>query len=408
MFVHRPPNDNFTMRLFLKFASQIKIPHDKLYIWSAILNPNFIHYEPNNWYDIDEYGQERYNQHIIEHPEMEFRNQILNEIKNDLVMVGIKDHLTSSQFNPWVDKIPDMAKNLGYLFKMFDDKQFIFFTSLENIEQYYDDYPNLHIIPWGGDITNQMLEYKALDPITEKDMNSPYSFVCLNRGLRHPRAMLVSLLYGLRLEKNGMISCMFQKEIKNLLKTTNWQFTEDQTEIRDLFENGFKRFKRSKLFINDSKDIYGLSHNDNVSNFKNSLSAYYKQSFVELIGETSYTEPAFNITEKTLNSIYAYNFPIMISSNGSVKFLRDIGIDVFDDIIDHSYDLIKNPIDRMYKAITDNLLLLTDVDRTKQLWINSRHRFDYNLAFAKKNLYDFYISRAETRFAETLQKIEDK
>lgn len=409
MFAYRPPNDLFTMRMFLKFASQIKQPHDRLYIWSSILDPKFkrVEFRNEHWHDTDEYGQERYNTRlfeVIKESEILYRNMILEEIKNRIVIIGVKDHLTSRHFNPWIDKVPDMARSLGGLFESFDDKKFIFFTSLENIEQYYN-YPNLHIIPWGGDITNQMLEYKALEPITEKDMDSPYTFVSLNRGLRYPRAMLISLLYGLGLEKNGMISCMFQKKIKNLFKETNWQTREDQLNIRDLLENGFTKFKKSKLLINDNEDIYGKFHNDNVGNFKNSLTSYYKQTFVELIGETSYTEPAFNITEKTLNSIYAYNFPIMISSKGSIKFLRDIGIDVFDDIVDHSYDLIDNPIDRMYRAIVDNKNLLSDIDNTKQLWIDSKDRFARNVEFAKKDLYEFYTRRAESLFRNALTKL---
>ena len=409
MFAYRPPNDLFTMRMFLKFASQIKQPHDRLYIWSPVLDPKFkrVEFRNEHWHDKDEYGQERYNTRsfeVIKESEILYRNMILEEIKNGIVIIGVKDHLTSGHYNPWKEDIPNMAKNLGYLFEEFNDKKFIFLTSLENIEQYYN-YPNLHIIPWGGDITNQMLEYKGLDPITEKDMDSPYTFVSLNRGLRYPRAMLISLLYGLGLEKNGMISCMFQKKIKNLFKETNWQTREDQLNIRDLLENGFKKFKKSKLLINDDEDIYGKSHNDNVSNFKNSLTSYYKQTFVELIGETSYTEPAFNITEKTLNSIYAYNFPIMISSKGSIKFLRDIGIDVFDDIVDHSYDLIDNPIDRMYRAIVDNKNLLSDIDNTKQLWIDSKDRFARNVEFAKKDLYEFYTRRAESLFRNALTKL---
>jgi hypothetical protein len=409
MFVHRPPNDTFTMKIFLKSVNQIKYPHDRLYIWSPILDPNFIKitYRDENWYDIDEYGNPRYNTKTIEvsrETEIKYRNMILDEIQHDLIVIGIKDHLTSTHFNPWVDKIPDMAKNVGNLFENFSDKKFILFTSLENTEIYYD-YPNLYIIPWGGDITNQMPEYKSLDPITEKDMDSPYTFVSLNRGLRHPRAMLISFLYGLGLSKKGMISCMFQKKIKNIFEETKWEFREDQKDIKNLVGIGFKKFKRSKLLINDDENIYGNSHNDNVSNFKNSLSSYYNKTFVELIGETSYTEPAFNLTEKTLNSIYAFNFPIWISSKGTVKFLRDIGLDVFDDIINHSYDQIENPIDRMYRALTDNKKLLIDLDNTKELWLGSKDRFEKNVSFAKNDLYSFYISRAEHKLCESVKNL---
>jgi hypothetical protein len=412
MFVYRPPNDTFTMRIFLKCANQITYPHDRLYIWSPILDPKFLKVtlRDDHWHDTDEYGNPRYNTRTVEvsrETEFQYRNIILNEIQNNIILIGVKDHLTSAHFDPWTDKIPEIARSLGGLFEGFEDKQFIFFTSLENSEIYYN-YPNLHIIPWGGDITNQDLEYKKLDPIIEKDMSSPYTFISLNRGLRHPRAMLVSLLYGLGLEQNGMISSMFQKKIKDIFKQTGWKFQEDQTDIQNIIERGFKKFKKSKLLINDNENIYTNENNDNVTNFKNILSSYYKKTFVELISETSYTEPAFNLTEKTLNSIYASNFPIWISSKGTVKFVREMGMDVFDDIIDHSYDLIENPIDRLYKAVNDNKVLLTDVDKTKQVWLDNKDRFMKNISFAKKDLYDFYSHRADKKFREAMNDLENK
>ena len=50
-----------------------------------------------------------------------------------------------------------------------------------------------------------------------------------------------------------------------------------------------------------------------------------------------------------------------------VKDELDMGIDVFDDIIDHSYDVIENPIDRIYQAITKNKELLTNNQYVKDL-----------------------------------------
>jgi hypothetical protein len=133
------------------------------------------------------------------------------------------------------------------------------------------------------------------------------------------------------------------------------------------------------------------------------LSKYYKQTFVEIVNETSYTEKAFNLTEKTLNSIYGCNFPIILSSKGTVSFLRDMGLDMFDDIIDHDYDSIEDPIDRMFAAITTNQELLTNNNRTKRLWQENKDRFLYNVSFVKNNMYDFYEKRAEEKFSEALR-----
>jgi hypothetical protein len=88
-----------------------------------------------------------------------------------------------------------------------------------------------------------------------------------------------------------------------------------------------------------------------------------------------------------------------------VAFLRSMGMDMFDDIIDHSYDSIENPIDRLYTAITSNIELLTNNQKTKQLWQSNQHRFINNVAFAKNMLYNFYSLRAEENM---LKIVNDK
>jgi hypothetical protein len=82
-----------------------------------------------------------------------------------------------------------------------------------------------------------------------------------------------------------------------------------------------------------------------------------------------------------------------------------MGMDMFDDIIDHSYDTIENPIDRLYTAITSNIELLTNNQKTKQLWKDNRQRFVNNVAFAKNTLYNFYSLRAEE---DMLKVVNDK
>jgi hypothetical protein len=375
----------------VRLCSKIKSPHNKIYLWSPILDPAYY------------YREYKEDHSYFDHTELTYRKKILENINESIVVLGVKDHLTANHFDARKYSMPMMARHLRDLFEAFPEKKFIFFTSLENADRYFD-LENVRIIPWGGDITNQMNEYKSLDPIRTKEMSSPYSFVSLNRGFRHSRAILVSTLFGLELETKGLISCMFQNKIKDIFEETNWHFAD--SKIKETIANGFSRLKTSRLNIDDDIEIYDNNNNDNVGNFVNSLASYYKLSFVELISETSYTEPAFNLTEKTLNSVYAYNFPILISSARSVAFLRKIGLDMFDDIVDHSYDRLDDPVERIYTAIKSNQRLLIDVDRTKDIWYKSQDRFAKNVEFVKKDLYNYYALRAEEQFNEALRVLQ--
>jgi hypothetical protein len=391
-----------------------------VYLWSPCFDPHyykeFVYVKGRNDYQFKEFLIETVCPTInyestadwIEHKkifqtELNFRNFMLDNIHKDLVVLGIKDHLTSADFNPWLDTKPDMVIYLEDMFKYYHDKKFIVFTTMENLEKYITN-PNVTLIPWGGDIVNHKESYEQLDVDIQKNFNSKYTFLSLNRGARHHRVVLVSLLYGLGLDAHGLISCMFKNNIDSVIERKNWKFDNNQQQIKELLIQGFANLQKSELKLNDDKETSGNPTNANVSNFKSSLINYYEQIFVEIITETSCTEQAFNLTEKTLHSIYGRCFPILISSPGIVKFLREIGMDVFDDIVDHSYDLIDNPVDRIYSAITKNIGLLTNNNRTKQLWQDNEHRFIKNIDFAKTTMYNFYTDRTIKKFHDAIER----
>ena len=378
----RPPGDLFTFRLFFKLTSSLKIPHDKIYIWSAMLDPTY-----NMRYGLEEWEVDT---------ELKYRKKLLEGINLDTIILGVKDHLTSGDFNYWESNYPVLVEYLIDLFQYYKNKKFILFTSVEGLENYIK-LPNVNIVPWGGDITNHQHEYRKLQPVLEKNLDSNYTFLSLNRNKRAHRAMLVSLLHGMEIQQSGLISCMFKDKVDDLLDYTKWKVNDPM-----LYDKGWNDLKNSVALLNDSDEIYVNNNNDNVSNFKNKLSNYYKETFVEIVSETSYTESCFNLTEKTLNSIYGCCFPIILCSPGTVNFLRDLGLDMFDDIIDHSYDAIIDPAERLESAIIKNKELLTNNIRTKELWIKNKSRFEKNVDFCQERLYNFYSNRAEKIFHEVI------
>jgi hypothetical protein len=378
LILRQSPNDQFTMSLFVKLTNQIKIPHNSFYLWSAGLH---------RWNNYDE---------------QEIRQQLFNNITEKYVVIGMKDHLTSGIFNPWYDTKPDVADYLDDMFKFYKDKKFILFTPLENLDAYLDN-KNLIIIPWGGDITNQRLTYKLINPMIMKNFASKYTFISLNRNPRPARFYSLSLIFGLGLEKHGLISCMFQEQALSSDQHFGWKFTNDQQSIKNTINVGMEKLANATLPLTDRSNIYEKTgQNNNAINFSSVLSKYYKEVFIEIINETSYVEKCFVTSEKTTNSILGCCFPIWLSSQGTVKFYREMGMDVFDDIIDHSYDSIENPIDRMNAAITNNTALLTDPKLVKELWKKNMQRFLKNVYFIKNTIFDFYQNRAVNKFNEVL------
>jgi len=316
------------------------------------------------------------------------------------VIIGIKDLLDLwRDFNWWTDSIQDGPKLLIELANKFPNTNFIIFTSLEKLEREIN-VPNIQIIPWGGDLTNQALEYPSLEPVLDKNFDSSKTFISLNRHARQHRLILLSYLFGAGYDTSGDISYLHQDDRDDLLSIVPWVFDElTHKIIREKILTGFKQIYNNKTLITDEFAIYEtLGENNNFDNFNNRLRHRYKDSFVEIVTESSFSAPSFLVTEKTLHSIYGCNFPIILSGVGCVQHLRDIGFDMFDDIIDHSYDLIDNPFDRIVAAVENNRQLLLDSDYVKNLWKINKQRFKKNIILAQTDLYNWYQSRTISEF----------
>jgi hypothetical protein len=374
--ISQPPNDSFSFRLFYNLVKDYADKADIIYIWSLMLDPTW---ECVTWNNVFE--------KYLPSGELHYRKLLKKLINKDIVIICIKDHLTCGDA---YNRTPHTIEYLDGMIDFYADKKFILFTSLENLDSYLNK-PNLTIIPIGGDLTNQRAEYQKLNINIDKNFDTTYTFLNLNRQHRLHRTIILSTLYGLDLEEFGIVSCMFNDQLGK-----NQMFIENLNI--DYISKGFEKLKTYNFKIHDSKNIYPTKGNDNVFNFKNSLINYYKNTFVEIVGETSFFEKSFLLTEKTLNCFYGYNFPIVLSSKGTVEFLRKIGLDMFDDIIDHTYDNIEDPVERIYSAVTSNKKLLTDADYVKNLWIHNKERFDNNLHFLKNDLYNFYSNRANDKF----------
>lgn len=387
--ISQPPNDEFTSRLFFQLLDTVNEPFDAYYAWSNTLAYGTVEFFNVN--DVSENRQDMYDVH-----QDFYWEYIRSSIKNDLVVIAIKDHLTSWNFNPWYHVEPTLVTPLTDIFECHSDKKFIILTSLENLESYIN-YKNVSIVPWGGDITNQIIEYRRLPNFLEKNLDSNTTFLSLNRNKRTSRIYFLSILLGLDLEKYGLVSCMFKDSLPEV-PDNSWSFSF-QVDLESLYCQGYLKLLDTSFKITDDVSIYPNNDNDNYTNFTLGLTTYYQNTFIEFINETSYTETAFLITEKTANCIYGCSFPIWISSPGIVKFLRDLGLDVFDDIIDHSYDAELHPIQRMHTAISKNIHLLTDIKLIKQLWINNKDRFSKNINFLQNEIYDIYSQRAFKQFS---------
>lgn len=108
----------------------------------------------------------------------------------------------------------------------------------------------------------------------------------------------------------------------------------------------------------------------------------YSKSLFHLVAETRMAEQI--LSEKTYKIFLVKQIPIMCAAQHSVQHLRDIGFDMFDDIIDHTYDQISNWKERI-TAMHKSLEGIMQLDHTLLLHqTSSRREFNKQHLLSKK------------------------
>lgn len=111
-----------------------------------------------------------------------------------------------------------------------------------------------------------------------------------------------------------------------------------------------------------------------------------EDSYIQLVTEST-VEPKIFITEKTWKPIASGQLFLILGNPGIIKHLRDQGIDCFDDVIDHSYDLEEDAIKRIKKIHTSIRSLLKE--DLLQINIATKQRRIKNAElFWSNNVYD--------------------
>lgn len=130
----------------------------------------------------------------------------------------------------------------------------------------------------------------------------------------------------------------------------------------------FNKFKDLDLFldarqIKEEYDTWPLAEENSTNGLVQSVWTFdlpvYKDSLFHIVAENTVEE--FFISEKTYKVFNAGQIPILCARKGAIQHLRDLGFDVFDDIINHNhYDQEsdwKIRINRMHE-ILDHLATL--------------------------------------------------
>lgn len=126
----------------------------------------------------------------------------------------------------------------------------------------------------------------------------------------------------------------------------------------------------------------------------------YKNSYVNIVTETNYiSTDVIHITEKSLIPIYYSQIPLILANFEHNKFLKDrYDFDLFEDIIDYSYDNEKDPKKRLFMFVNEIKRLNSIKGEVILFYKNNQERFENN----KKKVISILQDNTDYNFFKSL------
>lgn len=201
--------------------------------------------------------------------------------------------------------------------------------------------------------------YKPYEVIDYTDIFSrTHKFVALSGMPRPNRVMFTKELLMRNLKDHGIITCgsLGDSFIKD--RAVGLYDFLDLGEYRSqfpvIYDSEFPSYNAEKLHFPFLDAVYNVVEESGFEDYLN-LRKHPEFSFFMLAG----SEPF--MSEKTTKAFGFYQIPVFVAAKGYVNEMRKLGFDVFDDIVNHDYDNITDPHQRMV-VIADEVQRLVNTD----------------------------------------------
>lgn len=231
-----------------------------------------------------------------------------------------------------------------------------------------DALPNAVYIDGGSmSMCHRHISYPALlvgDMIhatpTPFEMRNTY-FVCLNRVARSNRTYFVNELLQRNLQQYGVITLGSDPTCHD----TQW-IEQIMPQYRHMMP-----LTLDELTATTQYDL-PAEVQDAIINVVTESSSDYQLAKYE-------TWDRMFATEKTAKAFAMHQLPLFVTVPGYVEYLRSIGFDMFDDILDHSYDSEPVPTMRIQRVAAElDRLCKIPLAELQQFCSSNKERFAHN------------------------------
>jgi hypothetical protein len=214
---------------------------------------------------------------------------------------------------------------------------------------------------------------------TSIDASVHNGFLSLNNSCRLHRVYLLTQL----LDKNlPLDTCSF---LFSTGTPHGWKYNEDvfKSCLDSLLETNIistelynKTFNYSLPKILDYDNINGTFIYNKLNSLYDTILNLVTENLTGMSNGDISNDKIYTFTEKTIKPFIAKQIPLFFALPGHLNVLRELGFDLFDDLIDNSYDTEMNHVKRL-DLILNELEKLLKLDLIEYKKIN-KNRFDNN------------------------------
>ena len=164
-------------------------------------------------------------------------------------------------------------------------------------------------------------------------------------------------------------------------------------------------------FISSAGEKRSESHITYWSNpwvWKHVVNLMFSSSAVSLITESLSFQKGTVFTEKTVFALLGNTFPLWVGGGiNQAQEFKKMGFDIFDDVIDHSYQHYTTLIERCYYAFERNLHILSDYEYASKIRESMMPRLKHNQQLIKNKQIDYFCRQQISQWPDELQQAID-
>ena len=271
------------------------------------------------------------------------------------------DHKTEYSKNSYVDFLSSIDVNP-------DEKIFLtdHYTCLDSLSFVLSDINNHCFL---GEVVNFLKEFSDCSEIPDIIPTKKFTFMS---NKPRPHRMLASLMCA------------------NLFNSNDLSYTFIESDIQDTVASELLINTDYKLSIKFLNQRWVEANNSDQSNESGLVSVYqhikkelFYNSTTSIIIEPAFYEKGNGFTEKTIMPIYSGHFLLWPGMYKSAETFKSLGFDVFDDIIDHSYQYLEHPGKRVVEAFLRNYDFLNNIELQYSYRKQFKDRLNYNLSLLR-------------------------